>query len=548
VLAEALYRLGRTSYFLDRPDAARAALDDALIIADESGHDEIRARALVARFQVSVYFSSDAEASRALARRARAATRRWDGDPALMARIENGLGQLALEEARTDDAIDHFERALAIYEQSREGLEVATARQRISGVLLLEREVDRAIELKRSALAIKRRDLGDEHPDTAWAYEQLGVALRMAGDYEGARDQLARARAFWDSPRGREALAHLRAASAAQTGTRAIRGVVLDAGGAPVAGAEVVAGELMQGDGLYMYASRGGHAEASSGLVRTMTGADGRFELADARADRILIGAERPDTGRSMVRALAPGGDVADVELRLRPYGEVAGRVDTSADPFDVGVAAMPASLEGGGYAASVAIGEDGRYRIRLPAGKHRLYAGTGEPFRASQLVSKPVTVRAGETTDVDWTIEETGVAVELVVRGEQGAPLDSAQVFLFDRPVSVTSGAELNKLFAAISADGTSQTGFVRQVRGPDGELEHRLELDHVRPGTKSLCILPITGELKDPRFTRRLQAHADELDVHCRRLRLPAEPERQRIVVEVPPMRPLPEPVIRD
>jgi hypothetical protein len=65
----------------------------------------------------------------------------------------------------------------------------------------------------------------------------------------------------------------------------------------------------------------------------------------------------------------------------------------------------------------------------------------------------------------------------------------------------------------------------------------------EKVKPGEKSVCVVPITGDMNDPGFARRLQENAMKLAVYCARATVKPSPDKQSISREVPAMEPLPE-----
>lgn len=544
--AEALYRLGRVLFFLDRPAGAREALEEGLLLAEASGHDEYRARILVAQFLVEVQFNSDDRVSRRLARHARAAVERWGQDDALLARIENGLAQLEIEEARFDSALAKLEVALAIYRRAGAGeLQIARQRQRIAHMKLMDGDLGGARRDLEDTLRIQRDALGDLHPRVASSREELGSVLRAQRQFDAARQQFALARGFWDSPRGRESLAPYREALRVR-GARSVAGVVRGPTGEPVAGAEVVASELLIGDGLYFYAAPGGKQEAQSGTARAITDAAGRFSFDQVIAGNVAVGAELPAVGRAIPVPLEHDRDTDDVVLVLRPYATIKGVVRAGQTAtFDLGVSSAPAALAGHGYfVIASSVDDQGRFELRVGAGEHMVFAGAGSRDASSnRFVTKPVRVRPGEVAHVEFDIRDAGVTVDISIAGEHGAPLDLAQVFVFDNPVDIRNAADLRAKFAAAARRGTSRSGFTRRRRLPGGGLEQFIELEYTGAGDKSVCIVPITGEIKDPAFAHRLQAFADELEIHCRTVAVESAPAAQSFRLEVPPMKPLPE-----
>ncbi|HEY8141381.1 MAG TPA: hypothetical protein VIG06_01875, partial [Kofleriaceae bacterium] len=62
--------------------------------------------------------------------------------------------------------------------------------------------------------------------------------------------------------------------------------------------------------------------------------------------------------------------------------------------------------------------------------------------------------------------------------------------------------------------------------------------------PGKKSVCVIPITGDLADATFRQRLQENTEALKVYCKPTEVAASPPAQSYTAAVPPMDPLPPP----
>jgi hypothetical protein len=60
--------------------------------------------------------------------------------------------------------------------------------------------------------------------------------------------------------------------------------------------------------------------------------------------------------------------------------------------------------------------------------------------------------------------------------------------------------------------------------------------------PGPYSACIIPITGDMNDPKFAQRLQENVESLGVHCRPVTVATTPTEQQVTIAVPAMEPLP------
>lgn len=62
------------------------------------------------------------------------------------------------------------------------------------------------------------------------------------------------------------------------------------------------------------------------------------------------------------------------------------------------------------------------------------------------------------------------------------------------------------------------------------------------IRPGQYSICSVPITGNMNDPLFAKRLQAFAEKLKVYCQPHEVARAPLEQSLTLALPAMEPLP------
>jgi tetratricopeptide (TPR) repeat protein/predicted Ser/Thr protein kinase len=552
VEAEALFHLGRVNADSNKASSARAALNRALLIALEHGHDEIHARALVALTELESSFSSDTDKARELAVRAGAALERYDRDPTLQARLYVVNGAVAVAEKNYDEALALFQKALAVYQRDKggnpiEAVEVMTA---MATVIKKQGNTIHALEMSRQGLATLEEYVGRGHPAVAPQLEVIGQLLRENGQFVEAREHFERARNFWTSPRGQQVLSTAGFDQFLDADGRRVVGRVVDDRGAPVAGAEVIVAEHIGGDGRYMYSGNGPVYDRMMGMQRATTDASGRFELATVRAKNMMVCAEHDSIGRSFPVRLVEGADADDVQLTLRPFGALKGRVTMSRGKVgDLDASAMagidlPAGVD-------VSVSEDGVFSIeRLPAGRHRVMVGD----HSDTLIAREVEVRPGELVEVALDIVLEGPTAGIVVRGERDADIGAAQVFLFPGKVDLKSGREVIERYMELSRTSRLYVGFTKEVdddRVVTGGAvdvvagDEHIEFDYVAAGDYSVCSIPITGDLKDPEAMTRISRHRWDLEVHCRYITVAESPEQQMFVVEVPPMKKLPTPV---
>ncbi len=111
------------------------------------------------------------------------------------------VGNLGVALARKQDydgALSATRRALAGMEESAgpDALTVIAVLWNIAGIHLIRGENDEAVVVLRDAFVRIERSHGGDHPQAARIRESLGLALRRAGDYAGAKEQLVRAAAI----------------------------------------------------------------------------------------------------------------------------------------------------------------------------------------------------------------------------------------------------------------------------------------------------------------------------------------------------------------
>ena len=316
---------------------------------------------------------------------------------------------------------------------------------------------------------------------------------------------------------------------------RVISGRVVGSGGQGVDGATVVLGRQLVGDGANLQSSFGSSIEAQMGIRRTTTTPDGSFRFAGVGKDELAVAAEQLDVGRSLPVIVARGEADSNIALSLVPFGSVAGTVTIDGEPApDVSV--LITSSVGSRYVVAVRSGNDGRFVAdRVAAGKYKVAAMVGSGV-TSKMVAKDVEVTAGQQAQVDLSLELGKISLSITIKGQAGAKVDAAQVFLFGNPaIDVKVAGDINQLFLSESKAGDASMAFAAGAKPAS--------FDKVKPGDKSVCVIPLTGDMNDPTFTQRVQRHAETLAVYCSRLTVSSTPEEQAQTIETPAMTPLPD-----
>jgi uncharacterized GH25 family protein len=314
---------------------------------------------------------------------------------------------------------------------------------------------------------------------------------------------------------------------------RAVYGRVVDQNGAPVDGAQVVAARQLVSDGSSLTPALGGLFEERLGLRRGTSESDGGYRIGGIGEDELVIAAEHPERGRSHGAAIPPGSEDARIELRLAPFGSLEGVVTQNGKPAS-GAGLYIASAASEKQSISANTGLDGAFAIkRLPAATYKVTAVVGAAGSAT-MASRHVEVEGGKTTAVELDIVTGAVTLLVEVKGEKDAPIDAAQVFLFEGEVRASNAKELLQIFSRAATAG-AKMGFVFPPK--------TAEFAKMTAGSYSACVIPINGDMSDPQFAQRLQRNTNTLAVHCKGLVVRGSPKQQRYVAVTPPMNPLPE-----
>ena len=195
VLAEAWLLLGRLQLRQGDRKQGEVALFEAATLAEAADVPDVAARAF-ARLAGALDYATarHAEAHRWL-RLATAAAERVGSPPELAADIATNAGYLAVAESELSRAQEQFEKALALLRQFRgdDHPEVAQAWNNLGVVLARYSKNNEAIAAYEKSLELQEKNLGPDHPDTAKSRQNLAVVLNVSGRVEDALRQSQRA-------------------------------------------------------------------------------------------------------------------------------------------------------------------------------------------------------------------------------------------------------------------------------------------------------------------------------------------------------------------
>lgn len=205
-----------------------------------------------------------------------------------------------------------------------------------------------------------------------------------------------------------------------------IRGVVHDADGKPVAGANVSArGKAAKDPRARLGRSWGERSEPDGSFV--VDGLlPGTYEVSASHDDL-------PSPHEPTEVVVVAGEDVADITLTMLAAGEIHGIV---RDEKGVAVAGVSVQLEGPRWGGA-STNDEGRFTMKgVEVGEHRIAAQRGwtDTMRApgasdDDEAGQRVEVRAGETTEVELVVESQNGRITGRVVGEGGEPVADAFV-----------------------------------------------------------------------------------------------------------------------
>ncbi len=196
--AEAGYLLGRLQEKAGRAKDAEAALEQAVLAAESSGHKEMEARAWSELVTVLGSRLRRPDEAQAAGRHAAAAIEALGGDELLEAQRLYHLGNAQWSQAKYREALESHQRALAIRERRLPAGDLAVAQARVAiGVDHSKLGGHAAAAAAyRGALAIQEALLGPDHPDVATTVHNLGATLWIAGELDEALASIQRALAI----------------------------------------------------------------------------------------------------------------------------------------------------------------------------------------------------------------------------------------------------------------------------------------------------------------------------------------------------------------
>jgi tetratricopeptide (TPR) repeat protein/predicted Ser/Thr protein kinase len=176
-------------------ETARAMILDGLYAAEAGQSDTVRANALIDLVFVSGMLEGRYEESRIWGRMAQAVLARLDEPEMMQVRLYSNQAAIAGTIGDAERSIDLYRKALAIYEESGEGIDenAASMYLGVGSAYFWRNRYEEARPYYELALRIDEELLGPAHPRTATAYENLGALAHAQGNDEEAYRQFMRA-------------------------------------------------------------------------------------------------------------------------------------------------------------------------------------------------------------------------------------------------------------------------------------------------------------------------------------------------------------------
>ena len=423
--------------------------------------------------------------------------------------LDNMRAEIARRANELDEAIVRVESAMKRYAQRGR-----IAAELEAGLRMVE------YKLKRATL----EDLANVKP-TLEALRARAVD-KLGEDHHTLRD-IERTFASWEFANG-DAAAALRRLEAAykpepNENARRITGKVVDARGAPVAGARVAADKRLAGNT---------HTPAfpwSDTLRVTTTNADGTFEIADA-AEFGSVLASHGDL-RSRPALLAE-----QVTLRLEPTSTLRGRVDLRGVPSQsVSVIVLDPDQPDVRYAWVAPVARDGTFELGgVPRKKLRVLTGI-ESTASRTGPAVTVVARAPVIDGIALDVPSLDRTVHVIVRSTVNVPVGNAAVLAMPGKIPSMSARQLR---ARVTGSNEKLARQIEGERAPapvvklarSGDVFASME---VPEGEASACAIALPSDLADPSLSRKIDANLDKLIIEC----IPIPAGAEAVVIEVPP-----------
>jgi serine/threonine protein kinase len=202
--AETLALMGTLYLKANDARAAEVALTDSYLAADASKHDEVRAEDATNLVWVVGYLQGRFGEAQRWAKNADAVLERLGGHERLRAWLLNNLGGMYEMKGEMEAALRAQQSALALKEKAlgRDHPDVGASEGNVAVVLQALGRNQEALEHEDRSVEILQKGLGAGHPELATQLSNRGEILNALGRYRDARASFEKARIIWERELG----------------------------------------------------------------------------------------------------------------------------------------------------------------------------------------------------------------------------------------------------------------------------------------------------------------------------------------------------------
>ncbi len=483
---------------LDYP-TKRSAVNEAVASSELCEDDRVRASALLFQMQYQFELPVIGPRGQAAVKRAEAAVKRVE-QPELTAHIDFVRSMIESQQEHWADAFSRIHGAIDTLDA--EGFHKGATRG----------------ALEEMELHFTRSRPEDYVAARAIAARWIPVARAMhdddrVHDFERA-DAYARYLSGVDVVNARADLVRLWHQKPHLVGDhRRIEGDVVDAAGKPVAGATVAA-------------AREPSRPMRSGVVPLFRLHEGDADLREVTADAAghFVIDEAPTHGAIVAqlgdRRSNPAHLADRVKLVLEPTRTVSGRVALGG--LTTTEASVVALTElGDNYVVIASVKPNATFELAgVPTTKVSVGVEGSGAYR-TQLQPTQLPAGTAPISDLQLQVPASGRTLDVLARSMLDSPIETAQIVVMPGRVHVANVGELQKII---------NNGLdVRFASHVVGESVPRPALDQLKPGDLwarfsnvamgevTVCSIGLMNDLMDQDAIRKVQAHIDEIEVHC-------------------------------
>jgi eukaryotic-like serine/threonine-protein kinase len=184
LLAEAFLARANAHDSTDRVAEAEADAERAYLLAMEHGHVAVEARAGGRLLWLVGERQARHDAGLQWGKAALAKARSVRAEPRLEASTLDDVGAVLWRQGKLTEALDHHQRALALFERELDPRhpEIARTLNDIGNVLWAKGQLDQALAFHQRAATIWEEALGASHPSVARALNNIGTVLKDRGE------------------------------------------------------------------------------------------------------------------------------------------------------------------------------------------------------------------------------------------------------------------------------------------------------------------------------------------------------------------------------